>query len=105
MQKEKVLLLEKSLQDLNEQLSFAHADCVEKDGILAKQSKVAEEAILGITVLIISVSLLHIFLDHNYFLPTVYHPKSKMGICIYAGNSLFLHSICIANVDTRLGKS
>jgi hypothetical protein len=48
MQKEKVLLLEKSLQDLNEQLSFAHSECVEKDAILAKQSKVAEEAILGI---------------------------------------------------------
>jgi hypothetical protein len=47
MQKEKVLLLEKSLQDLNEQLSFAHSECVEKDAILAKQSKVAEEAILG----------------------------------------------------------
>jgi hypothetical protein len=59
MQKEKVLLLEKSLQDLNEQLSFAHSKCVEKDGILAKQSKVAEEAILGITVLIISVLWRH----------------------------------------------
>lgn len=47
LEKEKVLLLEKSLQDLNEQLSFAHSECVEKDAILAKQSKVAEEAILG----------------------------------------------------------
>ncbi|OEL29708.1 Filament-like plant protein 4 [Dichanthelium oligosanthes] len=46
-QKEKIVLLEKSLQDLNEQLSFAHAECIEKDGILAKQAKVAEEAILG----------------------------------------------------------
>ncbi|CAL5070406.1 unnamed protein product [Urochloa decumbens] len=43
----KVLLLEKSLEGLNEQLSFAHAECVEKDAILAKQAKVAEEAILG----------------------------------------------------------
>lgn len=47
LEKEKVLLLERSLQDLNEQLSFAHSECVEKDAILAKQSKVAEEAILG----------------------------------------------------------
>ncbi|CAL5025096.1 unnamed protein product [Urochloa decumbens] len=47
LEKEKVLLLEKSLQDLNGQLSFAHAECVEKDAILAKQAKVAEEAILG----------------------------------------------------------
>ncbi|CAN6250402.1 unnamed protein product [Urochloa humidicola] len=47
LEKEKVLLLEKSLQDLNEQLSFARAECVEKDAILAKQAKVAEEAILG----------------------------------------------------------
>ncbi|XP_004977038.1 filament-like plant protein 4 isoform X2 [Setaria italica] len=47
LEKEKVLLLEKSLQDLNEQLSFAHSECVEKDAILAKQAKVAEEAILG----------------------------------------------------------
>ncbi|PAN40435.1 hypothetical protein PAHAL_7G315400 [Panicum hallii] len=47
LEKEKFVLLEKSLQDLNEQLSFAQAECVEKDGILAKQAKVAEEAILG----------------------------------------------------------
>ncbi|CAN6236457.1 unnamed protein product [Urochloa humidicola] len=47
LEKEKVLLLEKSMQDLNEQLSLAHAECVEKDAILAKQAKVAEEAILG----------------------------------------------------------
>jgi len=52
MQKEKVVLLEKSLQDLNGQLSFARAECIEKDGILAKQAKVAEEAILGITMAI-----------------------------------------------------
>jgi len=51
MQKEKVVLLEKSLQDLNGQLSFAQAECIEKDGILSKQAKVAEEAILGITIL------------------------------------------------------
>ncbi|KAJ1273167.1 hypothetical protein BS78_06G259400 [Paspalum vaginatum] len=47
VEKEKIVLLEKSLQDLNEQLSIAHAECVEKDRILAKQAKVAEEAILG----------------------------------------------------------
>jgi len=47
LEKEKVVLLEKSLQDLNGQLSFAQAECIEKDGILAKQAKVAEEAILG----------------------------------------------------------
>lgn len=48
MQKEKVIRLERSLQDLSEQLSFAHAECIEKDAIVAKQAKVAEEAILGI---------------------------------------------------------
>ncbi|KAG2575218.1 filament-like plant protein 4 isoform X2 [Panicum virgatum] len=47
LEKEKVVLLEKSLQDLNGQLSFARAECIEKGGILAKQAKVAEEAILG----------------------------------------------------------
>ncbi|WVZ87432.1 hypothetical protein U9M48_034068 [Paspalum notatum var. saurae] len=47
VEKEKIVLLEKSLQDLNEQLSIAHAECVKKDGICAKQAKVAEEAILG----------------------------------------------------------
>ncbi|XP_039819025.1 filament-like plant protein 7 isoform X2 [Panicum virgatum] len=47
LEKEKVVLLEKSLQDLNGQLSFAQAECIEKDGILSKQAKVAEEAILG----------------------------------------------------------
>ncbi|KAF8660227.1 hypothetical protein HU200_057793 [Digitaria exilis] len=47
VEKEKIALLEKSLQDLNEQLSCAHAECIEKDGILVKQNKVAEEAILG----------------------------------------------------------
>lgn len=46
-EKEKIARLESSLQGLNEQLSFAHAECVEKDAILAKQAKVAEEAILG----------------------------------------------------------
>ncbi|KAL6844070.1 hypothetical protein ACP4OV_025743 [Aristida adscensionis] len=47
LEKEKVVRLERSLQDLNEQLSFSHAECIEKDAILAKQAKVAEEAILG----------------------------------------------------------
>ncbi|XP_062186079.1 filament-like plant protein 7 isoform X3 [Phragmites australis] len=46
-EKEMVARLEKSLQDLNEQLSFANAECIEKDAILAKQAKVAEEAKLG----------------------------------------------------------
>ncbi|CAM0902013.1 unnamed protein product [Alopecurus aequalis] len=46
-QEEKIARLERSLQDLREQLSFAHAECFEKDAILAKQAKVAEEAILG----------------------------------------------------------
>uniref|UniRef100_M8C4U9 Filament-like plant protein 7 n=1 Tax=Aegilops tauschii TaxID=37682 RepID=M8C4U9_AEGTA len=45
--KEKIARLERSLQGLNEQLSFAHAECFEKDAILSKQAKVAEEAILG----------------------------------------------------------
>ncbi|KAF7011722.1 hypothetical protein CFC21_026001 [Triticum aestivum] len=44
---DKIARLERSLQGLNEQLSFAHAECFEKDAILAKQAKVAEEAILG----------------------------------------------------------
>ncbi|XP_062226942.1 filament-like plant protein 7 isoform X2 [Phragmites australis] len=47
LEKEKFARLEQSLQDLNEQLSLAHAECIEKDAILAKQAKVAEEAILG----------------------------------------------------------
>ncbi|BAF15995.1 filament-like plant protein 7 [Oryza sativa Japonica Group] len=46
-EKEKIARLERSLQCLNEQISFAQAECVEKDAILAKQAKVAEEAILG----------------------------------------------------------
>ncbi|KAL5216416.1 hypothetical protein ABZP36_007817 [Zizania latifolia] len=46
-EKEKIAQLERSLQGLNEQLSFTQAECVEKDAILAKQAKVAEEAILG----------------------------------------------------------
>lgn len=46
-QEEKIARLERSLQDLHEQLSFARAECFEKDVILAKQAKVAEEAILG----------------------------------------------------------
>ena len=50
MLKEKIARLERSLQDLHEQLSFAHAECFEKDVILAKQAKVAEEAILGTTL-------------------------------------------------------
>lgn len=49
LQKEKIARLERSLQCLNEQISFAQAECVEKDAILAKQAKVAEEAILGKT--------------------------------------------------------
>lgn len=49
MLKEKIARLERSLQGLNEQLSFAHAECFEKDAILSKQAKVAEEAILGTT--------------------------------------------------------
>ncbi|GJN01527.1 hypothetical protein PR202_ga18801 [Eleusine coracana subsp. coracana] len=47
LKKEKVAQLERSLQGLSEQLSFAHAECIEKDAVLAKQAKVAEEAILG----------------------------------------------------------
>ncbi|KAL6651519.1 hypothetical protein ACP70R_010444 [Stipagrostis hirtigluma subsp. patula] len=47
LEKEKVARLERSLQYLNEQLSFSHAECVEKDAVLAKQAKVAEEAIIG----------------------------------------------------------
>ncbi|GJN26226.1 hypothetical protein PR202_gb14141 [Eleusine coracana subsp. coracana] len=47
LKKEKVVQLERSLQGLSEQLSFAHAECIEKDTVLAKQAKVAEEAILG----------------------------------------------------------
>ncbi|XP_015692036.1 filament-like plant protein 7 isoform X2 [Oryza brachyantha] len=46
-EKEKIARLERSLQCLNEKLSYAQAECVEKDAILAKQAKVAEEAILG----------------------------------------------------------
>ncbi|KQJ84993.2 hypothetical protein BRADI_5g24090v3 [Brachypodium distachyon] len=46
-EEEKIVRLERSLQALTEQLSFAHAECFEKEVILAKQAKVAEEAILG----------------------------------------------------------
>uniref|UniRef100_A0ACD5UF09 Uncharacterized protein n=1 Tax=Avena sativa TaxID=4498 RepID=A0ACD5UF09_AVESA len=46
-QEEKIARLERSLQGLHEQLSFAQAECFEKGAILAKQAKVAEEAILG----------------------------------------------------------
>lgn len=102
MQKEKVLLLEKSLQDLKEQLSFAHSECVEKDGILAKQSKVAEEAILGITVLIISVLWHHNSgnITNFYLWPTILEVKWA-----YTLEVPFFHSVCIANMDTRLGES
>jgi hypothetical protein len=62
MQKEKVARLERSLQDLGEHLSFAHDECIEKDAIVAKQAKVAEDAILGIIVT--SIWLSHKFLDH-----------------------------------------
>ncbi|KAM0837566.1 hypothetical protein ACQ4PT_061555 [Festuca glaucescens] len=46
-QEEKIARLERSLQGLHEQISFAQAECFDKDVILAKQAKVAEEAILG----------------------------------------------------------
>lgn len=47
LQKEKALKLERSVQDLNEQLSSARTESDAKDGLLAKQAKVAEEAIAG----------------------------------------------------------
>jgi hypothetical protein len=50
MMKQKIARLERSMQGLHEQLSFAQAECFEKDVILAKQAKVAEEAILGTTL-------------------------------------------------------
>jgi hypothetical protein len=53
MLKEKIARLERSLQGLHEQLSCAQAECFDKDVILAKQAKVAEEAILGTTLFIL----------------------------------------------------
>ncbi|WOL15192.1 filament-like plant protein 7 [Canna indica] len=46
-EKEKALELERSLEELNEQLSSIRTESNAKDGLLAKQAKVAEEAIAG----------------------------------------------------------
>ncbi|URE40802.1 Plant protein [Musa troglodytarum] len=45
--KEKALELERSLEDLNEQLSSVRTESNAKDDLLAKQAKVTEEAIAG----------------------------------------------------------
>ncbi|PKA57901.1 Filament-like plant protein 7 [Apostasia shenzhenica] len=45
--KERALDLERSLEDLNEQLSSARNESDAKDDLIAKQAKVAEEAIAG----------------------------------------------------------
>lgn len=42
--------MEKSIQDLNEQLSTCHAESKAKDLRMAKQTKVAEEAISGMLI-------------------------------------------------------
>ncbi|CAL9134263.1 unnamed protein product [Musa textilis] len=47
IEKEKALELERSLEDLNEQLSSVRTESDAKDDLLAKQAKVAEEAIAG----------------------------------------------------------
>ena len=47
IQKEKALELERSLEDLNEQLSSVRTESSAKDDLLAGQAKVAEEAIAG----------------------------------------------------------
>lgn len=47
IQKEKTLELERSLEDLNEQLSSVRTESSAKDDLLAGQAKVAEEAIAG----------------------------------------------------------
>ncbi|CAL9042790.1 unnamed protein product [Musa banksii] len=47
IQKEKALELERSLEDLNEQLSSVLTESNAKDDLLAKQAKVTEEAIAG----------------------------------------------------------
>ncbi|CAL9089920.1 unnamed protein product [Musa acuminata var. zebrina] len=47
IQKEKALELERSLEDLNEQLSSVRTESNAKDDLLAKQAKVTEEAIAG----------------------------------------------------------
>ncbi|KAJ8490993.1 hypothetical protein OPV22_012714 [Ensete ventricosum] len=47
IEKEKALELERSLEDLNEQLSSVRTESNTKDDLLAKQAKVAEEAIAG----------------------------------------------------------
>ena len=49
IQKEKALELERSLEDLNEQLSSVRTESNAKDDLLAKQAKVTEEAIAGLT--------------------------------------------------------
>ncbi|URE22166.1 Plant protein [Musa troglodytarum] len=47
IEKEKTLELERSLEDLNEQLSSVRTESSAKDDLLAGQAKVAEEAIAG----------------------------------------------------------
>ncbi|CAL9086974.1 unnamed protein product [Musa acuminata var. zebrina] len=47
IEKEKALELERSLEDLNEQLSSVRTESSAKDDLLAGQAKVAEEAIAG----------------------------------------------------------
>ncbi|KAG6507472.1 hypothetical protein ZIOFF_032819 [Zingiber officinale] len=47
IEKGKTLELEKSVENLNEQLSSVHSESNAKDDLLAKQAKVAEEAISG----------------------------------------------------------
>ncbi|WOK91829.1 hypothetical protein Cni_G00520 [Canna indica] len=47
VEKEKTLVLEKSLEELNEQLSSIRTESNAKDDLLANQTKVAEDAIAG----------------------------------------------------------
>lgn len=47
IQKEKILELERYLEDLDEQLSLVRRESNAKDELLAKQTKVSEETIAG----------------------------------------------------------
>lgn len=62
IQKEKTLELERSLADLKEQLSSVLSESNAKDGLLAKQKKVAEEAIAGYPFLLLLIPYRNLFI-------------------------------------------
>lgn len=78
IQKAKALELERSLEDLNEQLSSARTESNAKDDVIAQQAKVAEEAIAGIH-----------FLSHIYDFPANFSIPVRPHLLIYFIQSLF----------------